>query len=152
MPKGHYFLGVGVSIIRTPNADEINAVMEAGNIINLNRHILLYKKPIIHGAEYRVQDNVRRKFCNYIVFCKQSRYYIIEKILSYRYNGVTIAGFIGIYLLNNGNVYGILYMHHVTETEQKEFIPFSMIISPAFIIKNLRETVVTSLSNVWETD
>lgn len=152
MPEGHYFHGLGKEVIRFPQEDEVNLVTAAGNVIHPQRYIRLYKRAIINGTEYRIQDNIRRKFCNHLVFCQQSRFFVIEKILSYRYGGQLIAGFIGRYLQNNQNIYRVPYMQRVTDRQESHFISYSAVISPAFIIPSIEETAVVSLCNVWETD
>lgn len=105
MPEGHYFLGLGKTIVRLPEAEEINLLTAAGHFVNPERHIQIFKKARIHGTEYKIFENKRRKFCDHIVVSRDSRFFIIEKILSYTYHGVVIAGVIGQTLRLIGNAY-----------------------------------------------
>lgn len=142
MPEGHYFRGMDVPIIRIPEIEEVNLAQEAGLAMHPRGFISLYKRAIIHGTEYRIQDNIRRKFCNYVAFCKTSRlcpntrFYIIERIISFIYE----------------DAYETLHMQHVTDVPEREFVRFQNIISPGFFLPSTVGTVVVPLCNVWETD
>lgn len=144
-PKRPNFLGIGKAAARIPDIEEVNAVTEAGIIINKDRHILVYKKATINGAEYGVQD-VKKKIYN-IVFCEESRFYVVEKIFSYNYKGEIVAGIIGKCLKNNGNVYQTSYMYSVTELKKKHFIPFSKVISPGYLVRGTKNIAISSLCN-----
>lgn len=152
MPEGHYFFGMGRQLIRYPREEEINLLRLAGHVINPETEITLFRRAVIHGAEYRVQDNIRRKTCNYIAFTEESNFYEIKKILSYTYQGLTVSGIIGRCFEGNGNAYRTPHMQRVVRFEELEFVMFERIISLGFFIPYTNELAVVSLSNVWETD
>ncbi|XP_051167613.1 uncharacterized protein LOC127285565 isoform X2 [Leptopilina boulardi] len=152
MPEGHYFLGEGRQVILHPLEDEINLLRLAGHAIDRETDITLFRRAVIHGAEYRVRDNIRRKFCNYIAFTEESNFYEIQSILTYTHQGVTVSGIIGQRFQNNGIAYRTPHMQRVVRLEEREFVMFERIISPGFFIPHTNELVAVSLSNVWETD
>ncbi|XP_051167820.1 uncharacterized protein LOC127289003 isoform X2 [Leptopilina boulardi] len=152
MPEGHYFLGLGRLRTRNPQVQEINLLRYAGYEIENETEITLFRRAEIHGTEYRVQDNVERKFCNHIVFTEEYRFYEIKSILSYRHQDVTVSGIIGQHLESNGNVYGTPHMQRVVRQDGREFIRFERVISPGFFIPLTNGLAAVSLCNVWETD
>lgn len=137
MSEGHYFLGCGHEVMRFPSNEEVQVVMASVYIINPGRYVRVYTRAVIHGTEYRVQDQIRRKFCNYIVFCRRSRFFLIERIFSYRYHGRLVAGFIGNYLENIGRAYRIPHMQRVVVSNEKHFVTYDEVISPGFYLPTL---------------
>lgn len=152
MPEGHYFLGFGRQTIRNPQVEEINLLRLAGHAIDHETEITMFQKAENHGTEYRVQDNIRRKFCNHVVFSEESRFYEIKRILSYTFQGVTVSGIIGQHLRSNGNAYGTPHMQRVVRMDERDFIMFKRVISPGFLIPFTNGLAAVSLSNTWETD
>lgn len=152
MSEGHYFQGLEKEEARYPHPEEVNMIRAAGNLLDPERHIRLYRRAIINGTEYRVQDDIRRKFCNYIAFCEPLQFFLIEKFLTYRSRGRLVAGFIGKHLHMTENVYRTTYMQRVGNLESRYFVSYNSVISPGFKIPSTQEHAVVSLCNVWETD
>ncbi|XP_043460897.1 uncharacterized protein LOC122497697 isoform X1 [Leptopilina heterotoma] len=157
--EGNYYLAKGRTILCAPTNEEVRLVRQAGFRINPAAPITRTNKATIHGTEYRRKDNLRRKFCNSIAYCKQSphcdrtTFYEISTIFSYFHYGETVAGIVGKRIRSNGDAYGTPHMQYASVMEEKEFVTYSNIISPGFLLPSTNnDLVVVPLSNVWETD
>lgn len=72
MAQCHYLVGLGRRWFRYPSEEEVNLVRATGQVIAPDRHIQSFKKVCIHGTEYKIRTNKRTKFCNFIVFSKDT--------------------------------------------------------------------------------
>ena len=151
MSEGRYFVGVGKTVIRYPDAEEVRLIESTGQAIFPQTFISVYNKAVVNGLEYQIADNVNRKFCNSIVNSR-TRFLVIDSILSYRYGEETVAGIIGRRIQDRSSAYGTNYMRHIVPSEETVFSSYHGIIPPEMTIQAPDHVCTVPLCNYWETN